>query len=394
FEHDDLEHDDLEHDDLEHHHLDGFGEDVPQTRAEARELEREQGGRRRRRGRGALVLLVTLALVAGAGWAAVTYLKPLLSFSSESSDYPGPGSGAVTITVKDGDTASAIGETLAQAGVVKTARAFAQAAAASPRGNSIQPGTYAMMSQMTAAAALAILIDPANRGGIPRVTIREGLWSSETFAALAKASGLPVSDYVAAAKNTAALGLPAAAKGRLEGYLFPATYEFPQGSSAADQLTMMVAKAVQELTALGISDTTMERTVIIASIVEAEGRIDTDRPKIARVIENRLAVPMRLQLDSTVSYGIQKRAITTSDAERADPNPFNTYAHDGLPVGPIGNPGLASLRAAINPTPGPWLYFVAVNPTTGETKFATTAAEHALNVAQFQQWCSANPGTC
>src|SRR6476619_5362897 len=109
----------------------------------------------------------------------------------------------------------------------------------------------------------------------------------------------------------------------------------------------------------------MERTVVIASIVEAEGMRDADRPKVARVIENRLARKMPLQMDSTVSYGVQHRAITPTNAERAANNPFNTYKVAGLPIGPISNPGAASIEAAAHPTPGPWLYFVAVNPETG-----------------------------
>lgn len=348
---------------------------------------------RRRRLRSAVVLLLALAVVAGAGAVALDKIKPLLTLSSDSGDYPGPGTGSVDVTVANGDTATAIGATLEKAGVVKTAKAFAQAAAADPKGTSIQPGGYTLRSQMTAAAALAVLVDPANRT-VPRVTVREGLWKSETFAVLAKASGRPVSDYVTAAKDAAGLGLPAAAKGNVEGWLFPATYEFPTGSSAAEQLQAMVAKTVEQLTSLGVAEGDTEKVLTIASIVQAEGRRPEDLPKIARVVDNRLALRMRLQLDSTVSYGVQKRALTTTDAERARSNGYNTYARDGLPVGPISNPGAAAIQAAQAPADGPWLYFVAVNPKTGETKFATTASEHAANVAQFQRWCADHPGTC
>ncbi|MDQ2755928.1 MAG: endolytic transglycosylase MltG [Actinomycetota bacterium] len=356
-----------------------------------RATERRTAGRRRVRG--AIVLLLALVVVAGAGVVAFGKIKPLLTLSSDSGDYPGPGTGSVSVTVNDGDTATAIGTTLEKAGVVKTAKAFAQAAAADPQGTSIQPGKYDLRSQMTATGALALLVDPANRS-VPRVTLREGLWKSETFAALAKASNLPVSDYVKAAKDSAALGLPAAAKGNVEGWLFPSTYEFPEGSTAAEQLQTMVAKTTEELTSLGVADGDVEKILTVASIVQAEGRRAKDLPKIARVIDNRLAVPMRLQLDSTVSYGVQKRALTTTDAERAATNGYNTYARAGLPVGPISNPGAAAIEAAQAPADGPWIYFVAVNPQTGETKFATTAAEHAANVAQFQKWCSDHPGSC
>ena len=127
----------------------------------------------------------------------------------------------------------------------------------------------------------------------------------------------------------------------------------------------------------------------IRDSVEAEAKRPEDRAKVARVVLNRLAKPMRLQLDSTVSYGVKKRAITTTDAERATVNAWNTYTKDGLPGGPISNPGIASIEAAAAPVAGAWLFFVTVNPETGETKFAATQAEHDQYVAEFQAWCNA-----
>jgi len=352
--------------------------------------KRSKGARTARR---LLVLVVALALVAVAALAAVSVLRPMLSGLGGSNDYPGPGSGSVEIVVNPGEPGRAIGATLEAAGVVKSAKAFSDAAAGNPAAAGIQPGTYTLLKEMRAADAVAFLADTTHRT-VPRVTVREGLWKSEVFAELAKQTGLPVADYEAAAKDLPALGLPAGANGNLEGYLFPATYEFAPKSSAAEQLRSMVVKSVAELTRLGIAPDKMERTMVIASIVEAEGRREEDRPKIARVLENRLAKPMRLQLDSTVSYGVQKRSVTTTDAERAASNDYNTYVRDGLPAGPIGNPGASAIEAATNPTPGTWLYFVAVNPSTGETKFATTDAEHQQNVKEFQAWCAANKGQC
>ena len=115
-------------------------------------------------------------------------------------------------------------------------------------------------------------------------------------------------------RDAAALGLPSTAKGNIEGWLFPATYEFSSKNSAAEQLRAMVAKTVSELAKLGVTAEQAPRVLTIASIVEAEASRAEDRPKVARVIDNRLAVPMRLQLDSTVSYGVKQRAITTTDA--------------------------------------------------------------------------------
>ncbi len=352
--------------------------------------------RRRRPARAArrlLVLLVTVGLLGGAALLAMTVLRPMLAGFGESNDYPGPGTGSVTFTVNDGDSGRTMAANLEKAAVVKSAKAFVDAFSDEPRSAGIQPGDYALRTQMKATDALAVLIDPKNRQAA-KVTVREGLWASETYALLSKATGKPVSDYEAAAKDAAALGLPSSAKGNIEGYLFPATYEFSSKNSAAEQLRTMVGKAVAELTKQGVTGEKAERVMIVASIVEAEGRIDTDRPKVARVIENRLAKPMRLQLDSTVAYATKTRTITTTDAQRAAVGPWNTYQVDGLPAGPIANPGASSIAAALHPEAGPWLYFVAVNPSTGETKFAVTQAEHDRNVAQFQAWCAANKGKC
>lgn len=351
---------------------------------------------RRNRGRAVrrlLVLLVTVGLVAGAAVLAVTVLRPVVSGFGESGDYPGPGSGEVTITVNDGDSGRAMAATLEKAGVVKTARAFVDAFSADPRSAVIQPGNYLLRKEMAAADALAVLLDPKNRQ-VSTVTIREGLMASEVYAQLAQATDHPVSAYEAAAKDSAALGLPGSAKGAIEGYLFPATYEFSNKNSPAEQLRLMVAKSVSELTRLGVNGDRAARVMTVASIIEVEGRRAQDRANIARVIENRLAQNLRLQLDSTVTYPVRNPTITTTDAQRATPSPWNTYQIDGLPATPITNPGTAAIEAALNPAEGTWLFFVTTNPGTGETKFATTIEEHNRNVAEFQAWCQANPGQC
>ena len=340
-----------------------------------------------------LVFLVAIGLIGAAAFAAVAVLRPVFAGFGGDTDFPGPGTAEVQVTVNAGDSGRAIAQTLFTAGVVKTAKAFTDAAADNPASAGIQPGEYTLKKEMKASDAVAFLANPANRS-VPMVTIPEGRWKSEVFAILAKASGKPVADYETAAKDATALGLPASAKGNVEGYLFPATYEFAKDSSPTEQLRQMVQKAVATLSSLGVAPDDMEQAVITASLVEAEGRNTEDRAKVARVLLNRLAKGMPLQLDSTVNYGVQKRAITTTDAERADKNPYNTYANPGLPAGPIGNPGESAIEAAQKPADGDWLYFVTVNPTTGETKFATTNEQHDQYVKEFQAWCQANTGKC
>jgi UPF0755 protein len=371
------------------------GDDQPVvSRAERRRAARPP----RRSGRRTGCLFVALAIVAVAAFAAYTVLRPIVDGFLASDDYAGPGTGEVQIVVNDGDTGRAIGATLEKADVVKTAKAYLDAAAADTRSASIQPGAYMMKKQMTARAALAILLDTTNRD-VPRVTVREGLWKSEVFAALSKGTGVPLADYTAAAKDAAALGLPAGAKGNVEGYLYPATYEFPVKATAAQQLKIMVSQALAELAKAGVSEADYQKTLIVASIVEGEAGV-ADRGKVARVVQNRLDNPTGptvglLQMDSTVNFVLQKRGnLTKAEYDSAKSNAYDTYTHKGLPPGPISSPGAKAIEAAANPTAGPWFYFVTVNYDTGETLFAATQAEHDRNNAQRQAWCDANKPKC
>lgn len=355
--------------------------------------------RRGRRGRRLLVLVVAALLVAGAGYAAYGVLRPVIADLTASNDYPGPGTGSVPFVVADGDTGRVIAKNLHDAGVVKSAKAFLDAAAKTPRAAAIQPGTYPLKKQMSAAGVLAVLLDPASRRA-PGVTVREGLWASEIYPLLAKATHTPLADYQAAVRRPADLGLPASAKGNVEGYLFPSTYDFPAKASAQQQLSTMIAKAKSELASAGVTDASAERTLTVASIIEGEVSGRADRAKVARVVDNRIADPTGptkgfLQMDSTVNYALHQRGnLTKAEYQRAKSSPYDTYARKGLPPGPIGNPGAAAIAAAAHPAPGAWFYFVTVNLDTGETVFVRTLAEQQANEQRFHQWCAAHPGSC
>ncbi|GAA2478658.1 endolytic transglycosylase MltG [Terrabacter carboxydivorans] len=386
---------------------------TPSSRREMR--EQELAARRRGRGRGKrrgardgaagkpargkpsvlrrlVVIVLALAVIGGGVAVAYKALRPVVEGFLESNDYPGPGTGEVRVTIEGGSGGTAIGKTLADADVVKSSKAFVEAANNDPRSAGIQPGVYTMKRQMKAADALALLLDPKNRL-VTRVVIPEGLWADEIYARLSKASNIPVDQYVAAAKQVDQLGLPPSAKGNIEGYLFPASYEFGPSSSALDQLKQMVAESTKRLDDLQIAPDKMERVVTIASLIEGEAQNEDDRSKVARVVENRLAAKMSLGFDSTVNYIFKKRGVPTQEMLDSS-NPYNTRRFPGLPPGPISNPGDSALKAAANPVVGPWLYFVTVNLDTGETKFATTYAEHQRNVAEFQKWCTDNKGKC
>ena len=341
--------------------------------------------------RGLVTLALALVLVVSAGsFAWRTLGLSLPSFSSSGGDYSGTGENETAeVKINKGDAGSTIGSALVAAGVTKSTSAFVEAMAASPNVN-LTPGVYKLRKKQSADSALSALQDPKNRVG-GGIVIQEGLWQSEIFAKLSKGTGHPVSEYEAV--TPAQLGLPSTMNGKLEGWLFPSTYDFDKSMSAKQQLQTMVTNTKEQINSLNIPADQIQKVLTKASIVQAESPNAANDGKVARVIDNRLSSGMKLQMDSSVHYVIHKRGtVTTTDADRANPSPYNSYVHAGLPPTPYNSPGLDAIKAAANPTPGTWKYFVAVNLDTGETLFADTYDQQLENEKKFQAWCKANPG--
>ncbi|HEV7212293.1 MAG TPA: endolytic transglycosylase MltG, partial [Blastococcus sp.] len=311
--HDDLshgDHDDLAHDDVVH--VDGTA--IPVAPYDHR---RGRGRRRRRR---PVAILLSLVVLAGIVAGIVLGGQRLLAMIGPGArDYSGQGSGTVQIRVHDGDTLSDIARTLVADGVIGSVRPFVNAAEAHPDATGIQPGVYSVHEHMSGQAALDMLLDPKARL-LSRVTVPEGLTVTATLARIAKDTNTPIADLKAAAAAPAALGLPAYANGKLEGFLFPATYDFDPGTKPVDMLKQMVARTVQALDDLQIP--TAQRMVVLtkASIVQAEAGSSADMGKVARVLDNRLAKGMPLQLDTTVNYANGKADLTTSAHDRSNPS--------------------------------------------------------------------------
>lgn len=370
---------------------------LPSRRSRREGQEQRTQERKHRRRRSITVLALALVLVGGAAFVVWSIVGGLFEGGGGSeagvSDYPGPGTGEVQVVVASGDTGGAIGQTLHDAGVVATVKAFTTAYAANPSAVSIQPGTYALQQQMKASDAVTALLDPANRVS-NRVTIPEGYTASQVYQRIYEITAIPVEDLQAAAADPAAIGLPAEANGAVEGWLYPATYEVEPGSTAAGVLSQMVAQTVSVLTSKGVAQDQWETVLNKASIVEREGKRPEDLPKIARVIENRLASDWLLQIDAIVAYGLGKSGteLTYADTIQAQPpyNPYNTYKVPGLPPTPISNPGSAAIDAVLTPADGPWYFWVTVNLDTGETKFAVTNDEHNEYVDELRAWEEAN----
>jgi UPF0755 protein len=323
----------------------------------------------------ALIVLAIILVAAGAGFYLFwhNYLHP--------PDYSGSGTGSVKVVITPGETATQVGEQLVTLGVVASVRAFSNAAKASGHGSSLEPGSYLMHKHMSAALAFALLLKPSSRVQL-KVVIPEGMRLSEIITALGKATDKP-DGYQQAIKNVSALHLPSYAKGNPEGYLFPATYTVEPSTPPIQVLQDMVQAFKQEAQADDLpaaaahGQISQSDAIIVASLVQAEGKRPQDLAKIARVIYNRLNAKMALQLDTTVLYARHSRAADVTVAQtRSTKSAYNTYLHVGLPPGPIDSPGHAAIKAALHPTPGhhDWLYFLTVNPKTGLTKFTSSFA--------------------
>ncbi|KAA9374663.1 endolytic transglycosylase MltG [Microbispora cellulosiformans] len=345
-------------------------------RAQQRRSRRRRK-RQRRKGRVATLFAVVIivGVLAGLGYLGFTWARGVMI----PKDFTGEGTGEVVVEIQEGESATDVAQMLEEQGVVASARAFVNAIGAAGKSSSLQPGQYAMRKGMSAASALSLL-DPKNRV-LNRLTIREGLRLSKIFEELSTASGKPVEDFKKAAR--ADIGLPAYAKGRLEGYAFPATYEMNSKLTPQQILTSMVDRFNQTADKIDLEGQARQvgfsprQIMIIASIVQAESGSAEDMPKVARVIYNRLLSnpPMKLGMDSTVMYGLNKYGIAASHADLTSTSRYNTYKYAGLPPGPISNPGDHAIEAALHPADGNWLYFVTVDPKRGITKFTDKESE-------------------
>lgn len=350
---------------------------------------RRQGGRRReaksRTGapKVSLLALAIFVLVFG-GVGGYAYWQSYVS----PPDYSGNGVGSVIVEVEEGATVAQIGAMLEQSDVVKSSRAFVQAAKGHPEATSIQPGYYRLHRKMAASLAFRMLLDPESRVQA-RVTIPEGKRLSEIFRIIDEETDISVDELQEAVKDHE-LGLPSYAK-TLEGYLFPATYTVGPDVTAKHLLRRMVEefKAAAEKVELRqrADDVGMSphEIVTIASLIQGEVSRAEDFRKVSAVVYNRLEKDMPLEFSSTVNYALGQRKLGVSIAETKVDSPYNTYKHEGLPPGPINSPGLRAMKAALNPADGDWLYFVTTNPETGTTKFTSDYDEFLKFKRQFKR---------
>lgn len=386
---------------------DAVTEALPHGRTAARQARRARRARRRTLVWAGAAVVLLVALVAGLVLAR-GYYEVLFP-----PDYDGPGSGRVVVEVAEGESTRAIGEALVAQDVVASARTFGDAAEDDPDGRGIQPGFYELRRQMSAADAVTALLDPASRLG--RLEIRPGTQLDDTLGAgqsitpgvlslIARATCRPDEAGAERCASTedvrevmvetdpADLGVPAwALTGvraadpvrRLEGLLAAGTYDLAPGLPPREALEQVVRESVPRLEATGVVEESRTRglspyaALVVASLAEKEG-VQPDFAKVTRVIFNRLAIPMRLQFDSTINYPLDRQQLLTTPFDRGRAGPYNSYLNLGLPPTPIAAPSRDAIRAALEPAPGPWVYFVKCR-TDGISCFAVTMPEHDEN---------------
>lgn len=283
------------------------------------------------------------------------------------------------ILIEDGDTGVKISQKLYDAGVIKAAKVFYKIALNQKRANSISPGIHEIDLKISAQAALEQLLDPARNRGVFR--FNEGLRKIEILDLLVK------SKLVVGQLSPTITPADIFKTNNLEGFLFPANYSFAPATTTDQAIMQMLERfnlaAKTSKIDQGYGKFSPFDLVTIASIVQAEGDVQ-DFTKIAQVIYNRLKIGMPLQMNTTIEYAANLRGKIRLPYKQLEINSrYNTYKYQGLPPGPIGNPGQAALEAAVNPQIGDWLYFITVKPQ--ETRFTKSITEFNIWADEFRK---------
>ncbi|WP_206788757.1 endolytic transglycosylase MltG [Amycolatopsis sp. MtRt-6] len=373
------------------------------------DYDEEPAKPRKKKGKRALgwvAALAVIVLLAGGAWYGFNSI-----FGYD--DFEGAGNEDVLFQVEDGDSTSAIGAKLTSAGVVASGKAFVKAGEGNPKLARIQHGYYVMKSHMSGASAVDRITAPASRVGqleirpytqFDDITQPDGKVTPGVYSLMAKASCAQLNgkstcitaDDLRKAVDAAdlkQLGVPDWAiepankadrkDRRLEGLIAPGLYDVKPGSSAPEILGQLVRSSTEAIQNAGLSPQstgpgmTPYQTLIIASIIEREA-VKADFGKLSRVIYNRLKINMRLQMDSTVNYVLDRPTLLTNEADRLKSGAYNTYKNAGLPPTPISVPSADAIQAAVHPPDGDWVYFVKCEKN-GLSCFSVTNDEHNRN---------------
>nr|WP_009995507.1 endolytic transglycosylase MltG [Streptomyces clavuligerus] len=359
--------------------------------------------RKQKKSRNGIACLVVATVLAG-GLGVVAYVgyQYWEGRFGAAPDYSGAGTGTVQVEIPQGAVGAEIGRILKRNGVVKSVDAFVAAQSSNPEGgNGIQAGVYTLKKEMSAASALATMLKPESRNALIIPEGRRNVW---VYQQIDKRLELdPGTTAKVAQEKAGEMGLPAWATGHskvkdpLEGFLFPASYPVAKGTEPEKVLKRMVTRAVAEYDRVDLAAEARElglenpwQLVTVASLVQAEGKTEEDFRKMSEVIYNRLKpdnteTNRKIEFDSAFNYLQGQSEIRIGESEiRNNPDPYNTYYHEGLTPGPIGNPGMEALKAAIDPTDDGWLYFVATDGMN-KTEFAKDHDEFLVLKNKFNE---------
>lgn len=355
-----------------------------------------------------VALIVVLATLCMAGVAVAVVVKQALTYPDTSHE----GSAApISVPIERGMSFPRIASLLHERGVVDKPRWFRLYAMQRGVTTKVRSGDFVLRGDMTPRQVLDLLLAGVEEESV-RVTIPEGLHMLEIFELIAQAGVAPADQLEKLARDRDFLSAHGIDGDTADGYLFPDTYQFRIPSRPAEVLDTMIEQhrliwdrirrenpreIDQMRRKLGWSDRDI---LIMASIVEKEAAVDSERPRIAQVFINRLTsptfTPRNLDTDPTIRYGCMIPVAKSEGCRKWDPtqrlrraqlddqdNPYNTYQHEGLPPGPICNPGEAALRATVNPDGSNFLFFVARND--GTHVFSRSRQEHERAVDEFQR---------
>jgi UPF0755 protein len=332
-----------------------------------------------------LALAVLLAVAGGLAWVANSLFQP----------FKGDGGEAVRVTIPQGSSLTQIANRLEEAGVIQNAGFFELRARIEGESGALRPGSYELRRDMSFAAALDAL-----KAGVPpnvvQVSIPEGR-SRREIAPLTE--GLR-GNYVRATRRNPALNprdYGARRGASLEGFLFPATYELKKGQRVNRLVEEQLAHFERNFDQVNLryarsKNLTPYDVLIIASLIEREAMVAKERRLIASVIYNRLREGIPLGIDATVRFVTNNWNRPLRQSELANPSPYNTRVHPNLPPGPIGNPGLDSIKAAARPARTGYLFYVVKVDSCGEHKFAETDAEFQAYVNEYNRAREARGG--
>lgn len=363
---------------------------VPGATRRADRRRHQQKPRKPKRHRiGPLLAILLILLVIGGSVIAVGKLRDRFL----AADYPGTGQGTTRVEIQPGDTADMIGASLVKVGSVKSVAAFVNAANKSGHSSDLQPGSYKVCLHCSGAAAMAAILNPADRL-ISRITIAEGRTEKEILNELASQTGVSLKDLTSMSLQFSSIGIPPGySPTSAEGFLFPATYNFDPSDTAESMLQEMTSKFSAVTAQMNFQSAarnlgvTPYQALIVASLVESEAKFPEDRGKIARVIYNRLAAKMPIGIDAANRYGLALEGKDPNSVTFKENSPYNVRVRLGLPPTPISSPGSASLQAAVNPDPGNWLYYV-VDDAAGHHFFTNdpNAFEAAVQKCRANGW--------